>query len=73
MSQHLHATASSAAADGPAPRPSLRECLQLLDLRLHAPERFPLAAGDASAGSENELQVAVAGRAGDVDLSLIHI
>lgn len=53
----------------PAP-PDIRECLAGLGLRPGRSADLPFVAGDATAGSENELQVAVQGRRQDVDLPL---
>lgn len=53
-----------------APPPTTRECLDLLDLRPGHLGRLPFLGGDCTAGSENELQVAVRGGRGDVDLPL---
>ncbi|MDZ7641472.1 MAG: hypothetical protein U5J62_05550 [Desulfurivibrio sp.] len=48
--------------------PDLRETLALLEASLRDPDSLPFAPGDCTAGSENELQVAVAGSRHDVDL-----
>ncbi len=48
--------------------PTLAECLRLLDVDPKSPESFPFVGTDVSAGCENELQVAVVGKATDVDL-----
>lgn len=48
--------------------PTMAECLRLLDIDPKSPHSFPFVGTDVSAGCENELQVAVVGRATDVDL-----
>ncbi len=50
--------------------PDIRQCLDGLGLRPGRPAELPFVAGDTTAGSENELQVAVRGRREDVDLPL---
>ncbi|HET98451.1 MAG TPA: hypothetical protein ENN98_07145, partial [Desulfurivibrio alkaliphilus] len=50
------------------PRPGLQECLDLLPIRQGDVAGLPFAPGDCTAGSENELQVAVVGTRHDVDL-----
>ena len=51
-----------------APDPG--RCLELLDLPADDPAALPFAPGDCTAGSENELQVAVIGSRQEVDLPL---
>lgn len=53
-----------------SPPPTTRECLDLLGLRPGHLGRLPFLCGDTTAGSENELQVAVRGSRRDVDLPL---
>ena len=54
----------------PPDTPTLEECIRLLKIRPgHLPD-LPFLPGDATAGSESELQAAVRGRADDVDLPL---
>ena len=48
--------------------PDIDECLWLLAARAEDPASLPFAGEDATAGTENELQVAVVGRRQDVDL-----
>ncbi|MBI4793963.1 MAG: hypothetical protein HY789_14775 [Deltaproteobacteria bacterium] len=50
------------------PAPTLAECLSLLGIRAADPSTLPFSRGDATAGTENELQVAVAGQSRHVDL-----
>ena len=49
-------------------RPSRAESVRHLGLDARRPETLPFLGGDATGGSETELQVAVRGRAEDVDL-----
>ena len=53
-----------------SPPPTTQECLDLLGLRPGHLGRLPFLCGDTTAGSENELQVAVRGNRSDVDLPL---
>ncbi|MFZ5762299.1 MAG: hypothetical protein ACOY8P_05185 [Thermodesulfobacteriota bacterium] len=53
---------------GREPRPTERECIALLGLDANHPETMPFFGPDTTAGCENELQVAVAGRRETVDL-----
>lgn len=48
----------------------LRDCVDALGSRPGRPETLPFAPGDATAGTENELQAAVFGDAVDVDLAI---
>ncbi len=50
--------------------PDLRDSLALLESSFRDPASLPFAPGDCTAGSENELQVAVVGSRHDVDLPL---
>ncbi|MFZ5773870.1 MAG: hypothetical protein ACOY3Z_00065 [Thermodesulfobacteriota bacterium] len=54
--------------NGIQPPPDLEECIRLLGLRTQDLASLPFAGEDATAGVENELQVAVAGGRRDVDL-----
>lgn len=58
----------AAASDGSCARIDLRQTLQIFQ---RAGTGLPFSAGDATAGSESELQVAVVGRRDDVDLPLV--
>lgn len=49
-------------------RPAREACVQRLGLDAKRPETLPFLGDDATAGTETELQVAVLGRAQDVDL-----
>lgn len=51
--------------------PSLAECIKLLNVDVGDVRTFPFVGQDVTAGSENELQVAVEGLARDVDLPCI--
>ncbi|NJL27906.1 MAG: hypothetical protein HC897_08400, partial [Thermoanaerobaculia bacterium] len=48
--------------------PELRECLERLGCRFDSIETMPFSPGDVTAGTENELQVAVYGGRDEVDL-----
>ncbi|MEW6595435.1 MAG: hypothetical protein AB1413_11255 [Thermodesulfobacteriota bacterium] len=56
---------------GGEPRPTERECIALLELDPGQPTSLPFFGADTTAGCENELQVAVAGRRETVDLPRI--
>ena len=71
MNQKLHFVSRRISTlNSVQPPPTHDECVQLLNLSRHHPDTWPFTPGDATAGAESELQVAVRGKAEHVDLPI---